>query len=446
MAMNNENRTYHIVTYGCQMNLHDSEAMAAALENLGYAQTRSEEDADIVLLNTCSVREKAELKVYAKLGRLKYLKQKKPDMILGVCGCLGKQAGEEIFKRAPHVNLVIGPGRIHRLPHFIRRITEEGMPRVLDLAAYEAWPATAPARAHRSRVKAFVTIMRGCNNYCSFCVVPYLRGKEIYRPAGDIIREIKDLAARGYKEIMLLGQNVNSYRFDGVSFARLLSDAAAVEGIARVRFVTSHPRDFDREIGALIRDLPEVCRQIHLPVQSGSDRMLRAMNRGYTRDAYLEKIDWLRDQVPGICISTDMIVGYPGEGPDDFEASLSLVERAGFESMFSFKYSPRPFTAAAKQADDVPLEEKKRRLARLQAAQAVIQRRSLREDKGKVLDVLVEGPSKRDRAELSGRTETNKVVNFRGPRGIIGRIVPVFIEKAGPNSLHGRPISENREK
>ena len=434
--------SYHIITYGCQMNLHDSEEMAAVLASIGYGPTAKEEEADIILLNTCSVREKAAQKVFSKLGRLKRLKRGKPDLVIGVCGCLGKQEGQNIFARAPYVDLVMGPGRIRNLGTMIVDIKQNGHRPILDIQEKDGSFPVGKDFDRSTSTKAYITIMEGCNNFCSYCVVPYLRGREICRPLQEIVDEISGQVDRGYGEFILLGQNVNSYRYGDTGFEDLLARIANLPGVVRVRFITSHPRDFTQAIGGLIRDMPPICNQVHLPVQSGSNKILRAMGRGYTREEYLEKIRWLRTHIPDICISTDMIVGFPGESMENFRDTIALMQEAAFESMFSFRYSPRPMTPASEMLDDVPFEEKTKRLSELQSLHRLIQMRSNREDEGKILEVLVEGFSKRGPADITGKTMTNKVVNFPGEAELIGKTVKVCIEHAGMNSLRGRLLRE----
>jgi len=447
-------RKVFIKTFGCQMNEYDSARMADVLGAAeGFEQTSDPEEADVILFNTCSVREKAQEKVFTDLGMVKHLKQRNPELIIGVGGCVASQEGEAIVRRAPYVDVVFGPQTLHRLPELMARRHRTGRPQVdVSFPEIEKFDRLPPARVEGPT--AFVSVMEGCSKYCSFCVVPYTRGEEVSRPLADVLAEVAGLAEQGVKEVTLLGQNVNAYRGamedgevganDVADFALLLELAAAIPGIERIRFTTSHPREFtERLIDAYAR-LPKLANHLHLPVQSGSDRILSAMKRGYTVLEYKSILRRLRAVRPDIAIATDFIVGFPGETESDFEATLRLIEEVGFDNSFSFVYSPRPGTPAASLADDTPQEVKLARLYRLQerirANAAAISAAMV----GTVQRVLVEGPAKRDPAELSGRTENNRVVNFAGHPRLIGQMIDVRITAALPNSLRGEVVRDLR--
>ena len=428
-----ERRSFHIITFGCQMNEHDSERIAGILEEQGYAQASSPDQASLVILNTCSIRQKAEQKFYSELGRLRELKQAKPGLAIAVAGCIAQQEGAGILARAPHVEMVFGPSDIANLPSVLGRGRA---------VATGGDPDYHRKNIHASRadgVKAWVSIMYGCDNFCSYCVVPYLRGRERSRPAGDIVKEVRGLADRGYREVTLLGQNVNSYgkgNDDGADFPELLNRVNGVAGIDRIRFVTSHPKDLSDALIAAIRDLPKVCEAVHLPMQSGSDRILAAMNRRYTAAEYLDRIRRLRDAVPEIAVTTDIIAGFPGETGEDFDRTMDALRTAGFDGIFAFKYSQRPNTAALKLPDHLPEEVKERRLSEALALQKEVSDRKNHEQVGRVHEVLVDGRSKRG-GTLAGRTRGNRVVNFTGPDDLLGRTVFVRIVSANANSLSG---------
>jgi len=430
----------YVHTFGCQMNVHDSEQMIELLRGHGYEATMEPKQADLIIVNTCSIREKADQKAYSQLGRYQALKGKKPGLVLGVSGCLAQQLGGEFFKKFARLDFVLGTHNIHRLPAVLADIGTTGSPRV-ETAFHKTVPSTGiVAIPGKGTVTAFVTIMQGCDNFCAFCVVPYLRGREESREFGDILAEIRALAASGVKEVTLLGQNVNSYGKtlrDGYSFAELLRAIGRVEGIERIRFTTSHPRDLSGDVIRCFAEVDALCEHIHLPVQSGSDRILNRMNRSYTRDDYLAKVDMLRETRPGISITSDMIVGFPGETEDDFLATLDLMERVRFDGLFSFKYSDRPGTAASGFDGKVPEEEKGRRLRELQALQ---DRHTLQKNLacvGRKEEVLVEGTSKQNRQELTGRTRSNRIVNFESRENGPGRTVTVLISAAYQHSLRG---------
>jgi tRNA-2-methylthio-N6-dimethylallyladenosine synthase len=432
----------YIRTFGCQMNEYDSDRMADLLAcSEGFVQTDDPEQADLILFNTCSVREKAQEKVFSDLGRARTLKRDRPDLLIGVGGCVASQEGAAIIERAPYVDLVFGPQTLHRLPELIRRRRSTGRPQIdISFPEVEKFDRLPPARVEGCT--AFVSIMEGCSKYCTFCVVPYTRGEEVSRPFDDVLTDVADLADRGVKEVTLLGQNVNAYRgamSDGetADFALLLEYVAAVPGIERIRYTTSHPKEFTQRLIDCYAALPQLVSHVHLPVQSGSDRVLAAMKRGYSALEYKSIVRRLRAARPGISIASDFIVGFPGETRRDFEQTLELVEDVGFDASFSFMYSPRPGTPAASMPEQVPQSEKQARLARLQAALEEGARAMSRAMLGSTQRVLVEGPSKKDPAELSGRTENNRVVNFAGPARLVGTLAAVRITEALPHSLRG---------
>jgi len=433
----------YIRTFGCQMNEYDSEKMADVLAaSDGYEKTADPAEADLILFNTCSVREKAQEKVFADLGRVKPLKRARPGVLIGVAGCVASQEGEEIVRRAPYVDLVFGPQTLHRLPALIAERRATGRAQVdISFPEIEKFDHLPPARAEGA--SAFVSIMEGCSKYCTFCVVPYTRGEEVSRPFDDVLEEIRHLAASGVREVTLLGQNVNAYRGaldDGASadFALLLAHVAKIEAIERIRYTTSHPLEFTQRLIDAYPKIPKLVSQVHLPVQSGSDRVLAAMKRNYTAMEYRSIVRRLRAARPDISISSDFIVGFPGETEEDFAQTMKLVEDVRFDGSFSFVFSPRPGTPAASLRDETPPEAKLVRLQRLQARLAGIALEYSRAMLGSRQRVLVEGPSKKDRAELCGRTESNRVVNFAGPPSLAGRFVDVDITAAYPHSLRGR--------
>ena len=442
-------RKYLIETFGCQMNVHDSERMAGLLEQAGLEATADEAEADVVVINTCSVRERAEEKLYTRLGELRELAAVQGhDPIVAVAGCVAQQEGDAIFKRSPGVaDVIIGTQAIRRLPMLVERAMEargqRGIARALDLNPYEDVTFPLGVTRRGDPVKAYVTIIEGCNEFCSFCVVPYTRGNERMRPKRDILAEVREVAASGRREVQLLGQIVNHYVAPDdpdCDFTGLLEAVHAVAGIDRIRFASPHPRHVTpRFLNAMAR-LPKVCRHLHLPVQSGSTRVLETMRRRYTRASYLELVAQIRTQLPDVALSTDMIVGFPGETEAEFEDTLSLTAAVGFHSMFSFKYSERPNTLAEKRLPEtVPDEVKTERIVRLQALQREIQTGLNERLVGQTVDVLVDAASRRRDTELSGRTSTNVVVNLPGEASSIGQTVRVRIERAGPHSVWGQP-------
>ncbi|SMB97594.1 tRNA-i(6)A37 thiotransferase enzyme MiaB [Thermanaeromonas toyohensis ToBE] len=438
-------KSYWIKVYGCQMNERDGEIIAGLLEEAGYYKAPAMEEADVIVLHTCCVREKAENKVYGRLGQLARLKSKKPDLVIAVGGCMTQQPGaaEKMREKAPHVDLIYGTHNLHELPQLLKKVEEERRPVAV------IWEKEGPVveglplrRAHGA--KALVTISYGCNNFCTYCIVPYVRGRERSRRPEDIIEEIKALVADGVLEVMLLGQNVNSYGKDledGVDFGNLLERVNAIPGLQRIRYMTSHPRDFTLKLVETISRLDKVCEHVHLPVQAGSNRVLELMNRGYTREYYLELVKTLRQYIPGISITTDLIVGFPGETEDDFQDTLDLVEQVQFDNAFTFMFSPRKGTVAATLPGQLPLEVKKERLYRLMEVQNRISRVKNEALVGQELEVLVEGPSETDPEKLSGRTRTNKLVIFPGPEDLVGKLVKVKITQAQTFLLKGEVAS-----
>lgn len=440
-----------IKTHGCQMNEYDSSRMADLLgESHQMELTDNELDADVILLNTCSIREKAQEKVFHQLGRWKKLKDANPDLVIGVGGCVASQEGETLRKRAPHVDMVFGPQTLHRIPAMLDGQRDNQIPAV-DVTFPEIEKFDHLPRPHADGATAFVSVMEGCSKYCTFCVVPYTRGEEVSRPFESIMEEITHLADQGVREINLLGQNVNAYQGENeagevLDLAELIACVADVEGIDRIRFTTSHPVEFTESLIDAFADIPELVSHLHLPVQSGSNRILAAMKRGHEIDTYIDKMDRIRANRPDISFSSDFIVGFPGEEDADFEATMDLIHRIGFDHSFSFIYSSRPGTPAAGMADDTPESTKKQRLAILQERinqQAMqISRRMV----GNVERVLVSGFSTRDPGQLAGRTENNRVVNFRAeaPFELIGHFVDVEIKEAMPNSLRGERVNTAR--
>jgi tRNA-2-methylthio-N6-dimethylallyladenosine synthase len=436
-----------IKTHGCQMNEYDSARMADVLAaEHGLELTQDEAEADVILNNTCSIREKAQEKVFSQLGRWKQLKRDKPHLVIGVGGCVASQEGQAIIDRAPQVDLVFGPQTLHRLPDLIDARRETGKAQVdISFPEIEKFDRLPEPRAEGPT--AFVSIMEGCSKYCSFCVVPYTRGEEVSRPFDDVLVEVAQLAAQGVREVNLLGQNVNAYRGplhgsdETADLALLIRAIAGIEGIGRIRYTTSHPLEFSDSLIEAHRDVPQLAPYLHLPVQSGSDRILAAMKRNHTALEYKAKLRKLREAVPGITISSDFIVGFPGETERDFAATLKLVEDVGFDQSFSFIYSRRPGTPAANLPDDTTDAEKHERLNRLQAALTANARKISEAMVGTVQRVLVERPSTRNAAELTGRTGNMRYVNFAGPPRLIGQFVDVVITDVMSNSLRGRVVT-----
>ena len=435
----------YIKTFGCQMNEYDSARTADLLAAChGFERTHVPEDADVLLINTCSVREKAQAKVFSQLGRWREWKQARPEIIIGVGGCVASQEGASIQERAPYVDIVYGPQTLHRVAQLISEVRRSRAPQVdVSFPEIEKFDCLPEPRADGPA--AFVSIMEGCSKYCSFCVVPYTRGEEFSRPFDDVIAEVVALAAQGVREITYLGQNVNAYvgaTHDGgvCDLALLISYTAAIDGIERIRFTTSHPGEFSEELTAVYGEVPELVGHLHLPVQSGSHRILKLMKRNYTVDEYKNKVARLRRVRPGISLSSDFIVGFPGETDSDFEDTMNLIDEVRFDHSFSFVYSPRPGTPAADLPDPVPVRVKKERLARLQSRINELGRAVSESMVDSVQRVLVERPSKRDVQQFSGRTENNRVVNFRASRDLIGEFTDVRITDALPNSLRGELV------
>ncbi len=437
----------HIATFGCQMNERDSQIMAQVLASHDYQVTEEMEQADLILVNTCSIRQKAEEKTYSLLGRLKRLKNRNPDLVIGVGGCVAQQEGERLLARVPYLDLVFGTKLIHQLPELIEEV-EQGKTRVarVELTPRDFYSQPLPMDGRFPReLNASVTIMQGCNNYCAYCVVPFVRGPQESRPSQEILAEVEALTARGVKEILLLGQNVNSYGLDRVgemSFGQLLHHLEKISGLTRIRFTTSHPKDLSQELIECFGQISKLCEHIHLPVQAGSDRVLKRMNRHYTRDAYSEKIDRLRERCPGIAISSDVIVGFPGETEADFMQTMELIRKVQFDDLFSFKYSDRSLAPARNFSGKVNEGEKGQRLKELQAYQKNITLSKNQRLEGTFQELLVEGTSKKSAQEWMGRTRSNKIVNFPGPSGLVGQTIQVRIEKAYVHSLKGMVSSD----
>ncbi|MBI5788895.1 MAG: tRNA (N6-isopentenyl adenosine(37)-C2)-methylthiotransferase MiaB [Candidatus Schekmanbacteria bacterium] len=433
---------YHIITFGCQMNEHDSEKIAGLLSGEGYRATDDLPQADIIILNTCSVRDKAEQKVFSLLGRMKPLKEQNPALILAVCGCVAQGMKGKIRQRAPYVDLVFGTQNIENLPLLLQEVRAKHRPRI-EIIEGRISPTDRHNLVRQSNFKAWVTIMEGCNNFCTYCVVPYVRGRERSRSNREIATEVRELADQGIQEITLLGQNVNSYGSDlagEVSFSGLLALLNNIPGIERIRFVTSHPKDFNSGLIYALRDLDKVCEQIHLPFQAGSNNILSAMNRRYTREEYLEKVQLLRETVPGVEISTDVIVAFPGETEEDFTQTLDVLKQVCFESIFSFIYSDRPLSQSKIKAPRLPYQTSLARFERLWQLQNQITSEINQTLIGKKMEVLVEEFSKTDPGLLTGRTRTNRLVHFAGDKSLIGRFADVEITEGGKHSLRGQLV------
>ncbi|AGX43214.1 tRNA (N6-isopentenyl adenosine(37)-C2)-methylthiotransferase MiaB [Clostridium saccharobutylicum] len=437
-------KLFYVETWGCQMNEEDSEKLSGMLKRQGYENTDVREEASIIIFNTCCVRENAENKVYGNLGRLKKQKEKNPDLIIAICGCMMQQKGmaDEILNRFPYVDIIFGTHNSYKFPEYLNRVKTEGV-QIKEIMDKETEIVEGVPIDRKSDIKAFVTIMYGCNNFCTYCVVPYVRGRERSRKPQDIENEIKDLVAKGYKEVTLLGQNVNSYGNgleEEITFADLLRRLNEIEGIERIRFMTSHPKDLTLDVIRAIRDCEKLCEQIHLPVQSGSDRILKEMNRHYTRDYYLDLAKKIREEIPDVTFSTDLIVGFPGETEEDFEGTLDLVRQVRYDAAFTFIYSRRNHTPADKMENQIPDDIKHNRFNRLVEAvnEGIISGNKVME--GKIVEVLVEGYSKNDEAKLTGRTRNAKLVNFEGCKELIGKLVNVKIIKANSFSLIGEVV------
>jgi tRNA-2-methylthio-N6-dimethylallyladenosine synthase len=437
-------KSFFIRTFGCQMNAHDSSTLAGLLTAAGHRQVGSAEEADIILLNTCTVRDKADQKVYSQLGRYRLLKLERPEMIIGVGGCMAQGEGRRVLSRAPFVDLVFGTQTLHRVAEMIDQM-EQGRRKMVWIEmdqppeALDEFYANSRAEGH----KAFITVMQGCENHCAYCIVPTVRGREVSRPADEIVAEAARLAAQGVVEVTLLGQNVNSYGLKGstgVNFPELVRRVTKVEGVERLRFTTSHPKDLSDELIALFAQEPKLMTHIHLPLQAGSDRILKLMNRRYTFGHYLGLVEKLRAAVPGIALSSDMIVGFPGETEEDFEGTLEAMRKVEYDFLFSFKYSPRRGTPAAEMEGQVPDKVKEERLARLQELQKAHTLKLNRAQVGSVRAVMVDGRSRSGGGQLMGRTPENKIVNFTGPAELVTKTVEVEIIDAYINSMTGRLV------
>lgn len=440
----NKKESFFISTFGCQMNEEDSEKMSGMLKSMGYEKAENKEEASIIIFNTCCVRENAELKVFGNLGALKGLKKKRPDLIIGICGCMMQQKGmaEEIMEKFPFVDMIFGTHNAYKFPEYLNRVKQEGKA-VCEIYNEETEIVEGLPLDRESSIKAFVTIMYGCNNFCTYCIVPYVRGRERSRKPEDIENEIKDLVANGYKEITLLGQNVNSYGKgldEEIDFAKLLRRINEIDGLERIRFMTSHPKDLSDDVIYAIRDCGKICEQIHLPVQSGSDDILKKMNRHYDRERYLSIIEKIKKEIPGVAITTDIIVGFPGESEEDFEGTLDMIKEVEYDSAFTFIYSRRKYTPADMMLNQVDDSVKHERFNRLvEVVNEICAKKNL-EYEGKCVEVLVEGPSKNDDNKLMGRTRTGKLVNFTGSKDSIGKLVNVKITKASSFSLKGEEV------
>jgi len=442
--MNKVNKKYYIDTWGCQMNEEDSEKISGLLKGIGYIRTEIREESDIIIFNTCCVRENAELKVFGHLGALKALKRKNPDLIIVVTGCMMQQKGmpDKVMSKFHHVDIIAGSYNSYKLPEYIERVKIEGNS-IVEVWDKEKDIIEGLPVDRKSDVKAFVTIMYGCNNFCSYCIVPHVRGRERSREPGNIINEIKGLISKGYKEITLLGQNVNSYGKGlnpKITFAELLRRVNEIEGLDRIRFMTSHPKDVSDDLILAMAECDKVCEHGHFALQSGSTQILEAMNRKYTREDYFNLVKRLRKAVPNIAITTDIIVGYPGETEEDFMDTLTLAEQVEFDSAFTFIYSRREGTPAAKYEDQIPDSVKHERFNRLVKVVNDSMAKKNKEYEGKIVEILVEGPSKNDDTKLMGRTRTSKLVNFDGSIDLVGKLVKVKITKAQSFSLVGEIV------
>lgn len=432
---------FFIQTYGCQMNEEDSEKLSGMLKRIGYKKTEIKEEASIIIFNTCCVRENAENKVFGNLGIMKNMKEKNPDLIIAICGCMMQQEGmaDKVLKTFPFVDIIFGTHNSYKFPEYLNRVIQDGV-QVKEIINKEEGIVEGLPIDRKSAIKAFVTIMYGCNNFCTYCIVPYVRGRERSRKPEDIEKEIKDLVNKGYKEITLLGQNVNSYGKgleEDINFAGLLRRINNIEGLERLRFMTSHPKDLTDEVIMAIKECDKLCEQIHLPVQSGSDKILKEMNRHYNKQYYLDMVKKIKSNIPNVSITTDIIIGFPGETEEDFLDTLDLVNEVEYDSAFTFIYSRRNHTPADKMDNQIPDDVKHDRFNRLVEAVNKSVAKKNKECEGKILEVLVEGPSKNDEAKLTGRTRNGKLVNFAGSADLIGKLVSVKIVKAQSFSLIG---------
>lgn len=441
---NMDKKLFCISTYGCQMNEEDSEKLSGMLKSQGYERTENKEEASIIIFNTCCVRENAENKVFGNLGQLKQLKKKNPNLVIAICGCMMQQVGmaDKVLKTFPYVDIIFGTHNAHKFPEYLHRVLQEGV-QVKEILNKEEGIVEGLPIDRKSDVKAFVTIMYGCNNFCTYCIVPYVRGRERSRKSEDIIKEIEELVSQGYKEITLLGQNVNSYGKgleEDIDFAGLLRKVNEVKGLERVRFMTSHPKDLSDDVIMAIKECDKLCEQVHLPVQSGSSRILKEMNRHYDREYYLDLVKKIKSEIPDVTLTTDIIIGFPGETEEDFLDTLSLCEEVGYDSAFTFIYSRRNHTPADRMEDQVPDDVKHERFNRLVDVinKGVINGNKVYE--GRTVEVLVEGPSKNDETKLMGRTRNGRLVNFPGDVSMVGKLVNVHINRAQPFSLLGEIV------
>lgn len=444
-----EPKRVYLVTMGCQMNVYDSEQMERILESVNYTPTSHIDKADLIILNTCSIREKAEHKVYSYLGRLARMKRRRPDLMIGVGGCVAQQEGYRLIERAPHVDMVFGTFAVKRLPGLIGQVNEQKRPVVdVDRTGTVEPSHIGPSASQAGRATAYVTIMSGCDNFCTYCVVPYVRGREVSRTPRGILEEIEQLVANGVQEVTLLGQNVNAYGLKnghGCDFPTLLEEVNRIKGLKRLRFTTSHPKDLSDQLVGTFARLETLAPHIHLPVQCGADRILGRMNRGYTRGYYLAGIEKLRKARPDIAVTSDIIVGFPGEEEMDFEETLSLVESVGFDNLYTFKYSDRPKTPASRFSHKVGEAVKRERFSRLLELQTQMTLDKHRSLVGSIQEVLVEGLSKKMDHQMTGRTACNKVVNFSDGAACVGQLVPVKIVEAFSHSLLGSPVMHGRQ-
>ena len=445
MKKNNKNKFYNIITYGCQMNEHDSEKIAGMLENMGYSKTDDNTKADIILFNTCVIRENAELKVFGKVGSLKKIKENNPDLIIGIGGCMMQvdEVVEKIHNKYPYVDLVFGTHNIHRLPDLINEVKQQ------KERVFEVWPEEdglipeTPVKRDGD-YKAWVSIIQGCNNFCSYCIVPHVRGRERSRKLSDIIKEVKNIVTDGVKEITLLGQNVNSYGNDleeNVNFSLLLSKLNKINDLKRIRFMTSHPKDLNLDLIKTIKNSDKVCEHFHLPVQSGSTRILKRMNRGYSREDYIKLVKMIRKEIDNPSITTDFIVGFPGETDEDFKETINLVKEIKFDMAYTFAYSPRKNTRAAEMDEQIDEDIKDKRLKKLMNIQNEISYENNKKYVGKTVEVLVEGESKNNPETFMGRSRRNKLIIFPRQEGIIGKIVDVKINQVKSWTLYGEIVN-----
>lgn len=439
-----KNKLFFISTYGCQMNEEDSEKLSGMLKGIGYLSAEVQEDAGLIIYNTCCIRENAETKVFGNLGHLKALKRKNPELIIAICGCMMQQEGmaDKILNKFPYVNIIFGTHNSFKFPEYLNKVKTEGV-QVKEIYNKETEIIEGLPIDRKSDVKAFVTIMYGCNNFCTYCVVPYVRGRERSRKPEDVIKEVEELVAKGYKEVTLLGQNVNSYGKgleDNITFAMLLRRINEVQGIKRIRFMTSHPKDLTEEVIFAVRDCEKVCEQIHLPVQSGSNRILKKMNRNYTREEYIDLVRKIRKEIPNVTLTTDLIIGFPGETEEDFEETLNLSKEIQYSLAFTYIYSRRNNTPADMMLNQVPDNIKHERFNRLIDVinkGVILQNKSC---EGQTVEVLVEGISKNDETTLSGRTRNGRLVNFKGENVKAGELLNIKITRAQPFSLIGQVL------